>query len=94
MFSETQKKIALKLLNQPLTAEEISSSCNFEKSVVEKELDEMKKMKLVNESSGKYFFEKKISEELQKRKTIQEADSFELRIRTFIEMQAIKKDLL
>ena len=94
MFPENQKKIALKLLSNSQTLDELVESTSFDKKVIEKELTKMLKMKLVKKSEDRYLLESKIANELNKRKALQEVDPYELRVQAFIEMQAIKKDLL
>lgn len=94
MFSDNQKKIALKLLSNSQSLDELVESTSFDKKIIEKELKEMLKMKLVKKSEDRYLLENKIANELNKRKALQEIDPFELRTQAFIEMQAVTKELL
>jgi hypothetical protein len=95
-FSEEQKMIAMVLMHGPRTVEELNKQLNIP---FNKMMDEIRGMLQagVLEKDGyptKYKLKKKIYEEIVKRKQIAETDSNKLRIRAFIEMQAIEQELL
>ena len=95
-FSEEQKMIAMVLMHGPRTVEELTKQLNLP---FNKMMDEIRGMLQagVLEKDGyptKYKLKRKIYEEIVKRKQIAETDSNKLRIRAFIEMQAIEQELL
>jgi len=95
-FSDEQKKIALLLLHEPKTAEELNKQLNIPYDKLIMELKGMLKMKVVSKEGfpTKYRLKENIAEEVRRRKKISEEDSFKLRLKVFIEMQAIEEELL
>jgi len=95
-FSEEQKRIALLLIHGPKTAEDLNSQLNIPFNKLTDELKAMIKLGVVEKQGfpTKYSLKKNIASEVQKRKKIAESDLNKLRIRAFIEMQAIEEDLL
>lgn len=95
-ISDEQKKIALLLLSEPKTGEELTKQLNIPYDKLSMELKEMLKLKLVYKEGypTKYRLRQDIIDELNKRKKIAETDSFRIRIRAIIELKAVEKTLL
>ncbi len=95
-FNEEQKKIALLLLNEPKTEEELHKQLNIPYDKLTIDLKNMLKLGLVSKDGypTKYKLKQEIISEVQKRKKIAEDDSFRLRISAIIEIKAIEEDLL
>lgn len=95
-FSDEQKKIALLLLSEPKTEEELHKQLNLPYDKLSVELKQMLKLSLVLKEGypTKYRLRQDIIDELKKRKKISEEDSFKIKIRTIIELKAIEKNLL
>lgn len=95
-FSEEQKRIALLLIHGPKTSEELNSQLNIPFNKLTDELKAMMKLGVIEKQGfpTRYCLKKNIATEVQKRKKIAETDLHKLRIRAFIEMQAIEEELL
>lgn len=93
-FSERQKKIALTLIENPKTTEEISQATGFHIENVEDSVKKMANLGLVEKKEDKYALKETIVSELKKRKEIKEKDHFDLRLHAIVEMQSIEKELL
>ncbi|MFA6269382.1 MAG: hypothetical protein WCW13_01995 [archaeon] len=95
-FSDEQKKIALLLLSEPKTEEDLHKQLSIPYDKLSIELKEMLKLGLVLKEGypTKYRLRQDIINELQKRKKIAEEDSFKIKIRAIIEMKAIEENLL
>ncbi len=95
-FTEEQKRIALLLIHGPKTAEDLNSQLNIPFNKLTDELKAMIKLGVIEKQGfpTKYALKKNIASEVQKRKKIAETDLNKLRIRAFIEMQAIEEELL
>jgi len=95
-FTEEQKRIAMLLLNEPKTEEELNKQLNMPYDKLTTELKHMLKLKVVTKEGypTKYRLKKEIIEEVQKRKKIAEQDAYKIRIRGIIDFQAITKELL
>jgi hypothetical protein len=95
-FSDEQKKIALVLLSEPKTEEDLHNQLNIPYDKLSVELKQMIKLGLVNKEGypTKYRLRQDIIDELKKRKKISEQDSFKIKIRAIIELKAIEKTLL
>ena len=95
-FSDEQKKIALLLLSEPKTEEELHKQLNLPYDKLSVELKEMLKLGLVLKEGypTKYQLRQDIINELQKRKKISEEDSFKIKIRAIIELKAVEENLL
>ena len=94
---EIQRKIAVLLLNEPKTAEDINKQLNVDYVTTTKELNNMMKQSLIKKLPGfptKYTLDNYILEKIKKRKEIAENDSYKLKIRAIIELQGIDKDLI
>ena len=95
-YTEEQKRIAMLLMHAPKTAEELNNQLNIPFNRLSEELAAMLKMNVVEKEGfpTKYRLKKNISEELARRKQIAETDFNKLRIRAYVEMQAIETELL
>ncbi len=95
-FSDDQKKIALLLLSEPKTEEELHKQLNLPYDRLSVDLKEMLKLGLVLKEGypTKYRLRQDIIDELKKRKNIAEKDSFKIKIRAIIEMKAVEENLL
>ncbi|MDD2531283.1 MAG: hypothetical protein PHO61_01170 [Candidatus ainarchaeum sp.] len=95
-FSDEQKKIALLLLSEPKTEEELHKQLNLPYDKLSIELKQMLKLGLVLKEGypTKYRLRQDIIDELKKRKKISEEDSFKIKIRAIIELKAIEQTLL
>jgi len=95
-FSDEQKKLALLLLSEAKTEEELHKQLNLPYDKLSTELKQMLKLGLVLKEGypTKYRLRQDIIDELQKRKKISEADSFRIKISAIIELKAIEKTLL
>jgi len=95
-FSPDQKKIALLLMHNPKTAEELVKQLSIPYNKLMEELKGMLKLKVVERDGfpTKYRLKENIAVEVKRRQKIAEADQFKLRIKAFIEMQAIEENML
>ena len=95
-FSEEQKRIALLLLHEPKTVEELNKQLSIPYNKLLGELKGMLKLGVIGKEGypTKYRLKENIAKEVQRRKKIAEDDFNKLRMRGFIEMQAIEEDLL
>jgi hypothetical protein len=95
-FTDEQKKIAILLLNEPKTEEELNRQLNIPYDKLMMELKSMVKLGVITKEGypTKYKLRQDIIEEVQKRKNIAEKDSFRLRIRAIVEFKAIEETLL
>lgn len=95
-FSEEQKRIAILLLHEPKTAEELNKQLGIPYNKLMAELKSMLKLEVITREGypTKYRLKENIAKEVQRRKKVAEDDTNELRLRAFVEMQAIESDLL
>ncbi|MDD4251045.1 MAG: hypothetical protein PHX27_02530 [Candidatus ainarchaeum sp.] len=95
-FSDEQKKIALLLLNEPKTEEELNKQLNIPYDRLTSELKEMLKLGLIKKQGypTRYQLKQDIIDKIQERKKIAEKDAFRIRIRAIIEFKAIEETLL
>ncbi len=95
-FSNEQKKIALLLLNEPKTEEELNKQLNIPYDRLTQELKMMLKLDLIQKQGypTKYCLRQGIIEKIAERKKIAEKDAFKIRVRAIIEFRAIEKTLL
>jgi hypothetical protein len=95
-FSDEQKKIALLLLNEPKTEEELNKQLNIPYDKLTHELKTMLKLNLIQKEGypTKYRLRKDIVEKIQERKKISEIDAFKIRVSAIIEFKAIEESLL
>ncbi|MEK6958804.1 MAG: hypothetical protein AABW59_02035 [archaeon] len=95
-FSDEQKKIALLLLNEPKTEEELNKQLNIPYDKLVMELKNMLKLSVLTKEGypTKYRLRQDIIDEVRKRKKISEQDSFKVRLNAIIELKAVEKTLL
>jgi len=95
-FSDEQKKIALLLLSEPKTEEDLQKQLNLPYDKLILELKSMLKLGLLTKEGypTQYRLRQDITNELQKRKKIAEDDSFKIKIRSIIELKAVEENLL
>lgn len=95
-FTEEQKKIALVLLHEPKTIEELNKQLNLPYNTLVAQLKEMLRMNVITKEGfpTKYSLKENIASEVLRRKKISEEDDNALRIRAYIELQAIEETLL
>lgn len=95
-FSDEQKKIALLLLNEPKTEEELNKQLNIPYDKLTQELKTMLKLKVIYKEGypTKYKLRQDIIDKLDQRKKIAEQDSFKIRFRAIIEFKAVEENLL
>jgi hypothetical protein len=95
-FSDEQKKIALLLLNEPKTEEELNKQLNIPYDKLTQELKMMLKLNLIVKEGypTKYRLRQDIVDKIQERKKISESDAFKIRINAIIEFKAIEENLL
>jgi hypothetical protein len=95
-FSETQKRIALSILDSAKSADELVKEFNLSHSEVMSELKGLLKLKLVSQSGypPKYLLKKDVGEAVIKRKEIAEKDPFRIRLNIIIEAQAVEESIL
>ena len=96
-FTPEQKRIALLLMHSPKTAEELNKQLNIPYSRLMEELKGMLKLKVVEKEAGfptKYMLKENIAVEVKRRQKIAEEDQFKIRLKAFVEMQAIEENLL
>jgi len=93
-FSHLQKKIALELLKGKKSIHELSRATGESDSLVEKELNSMQKLSLVEKDQDYFRLKKEISTELKRRNEIEQQDSFKARFRAFVESQAYSEKLV
>ena len=95
-FSEVQKKIALILLHNPKTVEELRGQLNIPYDELMDELKGMLKLDVVSKDGfpTKFRLKENISNEVKRRKQMSEEDSNKVRLRAIIELQAIEEGLL
>jgi hypothetical protein len=96
MFSDEQKKIAVLLLNEPKTEEELNKQLNIPYDKLTLELKTMLKLDLIKKQGypTRYCLKQEIIEKIEERKKIAEKDAFKIRIRAIIEFKAIEETLL
>jgi len=95
-FTDEQKKIALLLLNEPKTEEELNKQLNIPYDKLVMELKNMLKLSVLTKEGypTKYRLRQDIIDEVRKRKKISDQDSFKIRINAIIEFKAVEKTLL
>ena len=95
-FTEEQKRIAMLLWHEPKTIEELNKQLNLPYNKLSEELKEMLKKEVITKEGfpTKYKLKENIAEEVLRRKKVSETDDSALRLRAYIEMQAIEETLL
>lgn len=96
-FSTEQKKIALALVNGPLTMDEIKQQSRLAQDSLSTAIKEMVALRLIEKQDGfptRFALKAEIADELVRRKQLAETDSNKIRLRAIIEGQAFEPDLL
>ncbi|HZX19847.1 MAG TPA: hypothetical protein VFF13_02435 [archaeon] len=95
-FTNTQKKIAVLLLNSPKTVDELNKQLNIPYDELNENLRQMLKLKLLKFEGypQKYKLTENIVEAVRRRKEIQDKDPFELRLKAIIEFKAVEESFL
>ncbi|MDD5148096.1 MAG: hypothetical protein PHH08_01380 [Candidatus ainarchaeum sp.] len=95
-FTEEQKKIAMLLLHEAKTIEDLNKQLNLPYNKLSEEIKGMLKLGVITRDGfpTKYRLKEKIASEVLRRKKIAEEDDNALRVRAYIEMQAIEEGLL
>mgnify|MGYP004007649009 CR=1 FL=1 len=95
-FNEDQKKIALLLLNEPKTEEDMNKQLNIPYDKLTQELKALLKLGVITKEGypTKYRLKQDIVDKIQQRKKISEQDSFKMRLNAIIEFKAVEKTLL
>ncbi len=95
-FNANQKKIAVLLLHDSKTAEELREQLDIPYDKLMQELRGMLKLEVILKKGfpTKFSLKKEIAEAVRNRKMIAETDKNKLRLRITIEIQAIEENLL
>jgi sugar-specific transcriptional regulator TrmB len=95
-YSELQKRIALLLMHEPKTAEDLNKQLNIPYSQLMEELKGMLKLDLISKEGFPTYYKLKenIAQEIQRRKALSEKDENKIRLKAIIEFQSVKKDSL
>ncbi len=95
-FSELQKRIALLLMHESKTGEELNNQLDIPYDQLMDELKGLLKLKVISREGFPtvYKLNKSIESEIRKRKELTEKDKNKLMLRIAIEVQAIEEDLL
>ncbi|MDD3159493.1 MAG: hypothetical protein PHQ98_00820 [Candidatus ainarchaeum sp.] len=95
-FSEEQKRIAILLLNEPKTEDELNKQLNIPYDKLMSELKHMLKLDIISKEGypTKYKLRQEIVQTLNERKKIAETDSYRIRLNSIIEFKAIEENLL
>ncbi|MBU0636405.1 hypothetical protein KKE06_05250 [Candidatus Micrarchaeota archaeon] len=96
-YTEDQKRIAMLLLHESKTAEELNTQLSIPYNQLLNELKAMIKIGVLKKQDGfptSYALKKDIALEVQRREKLAETDSNKLRFRAIIEMQAVEPELL
>ncbi len=95
-FTEEQKRIALLLLHEPKTVEELNAQLNIPYDKLMNELRGMLKLKVVEKKGfpTKYALKDNIAEEVRRRQQLGDNDFNSVRIKAFVEIQAVEESLL
>ncbi len=97
MYSGDQKRIAMLLLHDSKTAEELARQLGIPLLQMMSDLKELLRLGVVEKSSGfptRYALKQNIAEEVKRRKELSEKDSNALRVRATIEGQAVDSSVL
>lgn len=93
-FNYTQKKIALSLLKGEKTIPELGKMAGESDEVIEQSLNRMLELNLVEKKGEKFALKPGIVEEIKRRKEIEEKDSFNPRLKAFVEVQDFSEKLV
>jgi len=96
-ISEIQRKIAVLLLVEPKTIEEINKQLDIGFDAITNEINTMLKMGLVkktNEYPTRYVLDDYIISELKKRKEIAEKDSYRIKVQMILDVEGVVKEIV
>ncbi|PIU22075.1 MAG: hypothetical protein COT14_02985 [Candidatus Diapherotrites archaeon CG08_land_8_20_14_0_20_30_16] len=96
-ISEVQRKIAVLLLVEPKTIEEINKQLDLGFEAITNEINTMLKIGLVkktNEYPTRYVLDDYIIAELKKRKEIAEKDSYRIKIQMILDVEGVVKEIV
>lgn len=96
-ISEVQRKIAVLLLVEPKTIEEINKQLDLGFDVLTQEVNTMLKMGLVNKTKEyptRYVLDDYIISELKKRKEIAEKDSYKIKVQMILDVEGVVKEIV
>jgi predicted transcriptional regulator len=96
-ISEVQRKIAVLLLVEPKTIEEINKQLDLGFDVLTQEVNTMLKMGLVNKTKEyptRYVLDDYIISELKKRKEIAEKDSYKIKVQMILDIDGVVKEIV
>ncbi len=96
-ISEIQRKIAVLLLVEPKTIEEINKQLDLGFEAITGEVNNMLKMglaKKTNEYPTRYVLDDYIISELKKRKDISEKDSYKIKVQMIMDVEGIVKEVV
>lgn len=94
---EVQRKIAVLLLVEPKTVEEINKQLDLGYDVITSELNSMIKQGLVRKTPDfptKYVLDDYIISELKKRKEIAEKDAYRIKINMIVDVEGVVKEVV
>ncbi|MBU1121015.1 MAG: hypothetical protein ABIE23_06450 [archaeon] len=96
-YTDTQKRIAVLLLHESKTIDELHNQLNIPYDELMRELKPMLKLDLIYREQGfppKYKLKREISDTVKRRKKMAEEDKNKIRLNAIIEVQAIEENLL
>jgi len=96
-ISEVQRKIAVLLLVEPKTIEDINKQLGLGFDVITNEINTMLKLGLIkktNDFPTKYVLDDYIIAELKKRKEIAEKDSYKVKIQMILDVEGVIKEVV
>lgn len=95
-ITDEQKQIAVLLMHEAKSAEELHKQLGIQYDRLNESLKEMLRLKLISKGGfpTKYTLNKEITSAVLKRKEISQHDKFKLRLRIVIEAQSVEKELL
>lgn len=96
-ISEVQRKIAVLLLVEPKTIEDINKQLDLGFEAITSEINNMLKLGLIkktNDFPTKYVLDDHIIAELKKRKEIAEKDSYKIKIQMIIDVEGLVKEVV
>jgi hypothetical protein len=95
--NDIQRKIAILLMADPKTADELQNQLNIDYDVLMKELSNMLKMKVIkknDEFPTKYGLDDHITTEINRRKEISDKDSYRIKLQMILDVQGITEKIV
>lgn len=96
-ISEVQRKIAVLLLVEPKTIEDINKQLDLGFEAITSEINNMLKLGLIKKTDDfptKYVLDDHIIAELKKRKEIAEKDSYKIKVQMIIDVEGVIKEVV